>query len=516
MNDKPLGKKIFTAMASVVIPALLLSMITAAAFMAISSKRTLDTAEGSTSEALDIVRSAFFQNESEEYGYMLLLGMSETGENDTPNEALRTIAEVFSDYSYDSENIFFRLENGRITDAVSCEPNSGITAASVSEKLDATVNADPEGYCLFFDGVSYPDAQSLIAASSETKLYKSGVDDTALLIAEPASDDGVFYCVFREHSASSVKIEALRSMSDELSISARESDRAARVRYMAIVAAIWVLTAALLLLIMNRVTARIALPVETERNERELELRRAEDEKASMLELDRLKTEFLGNVSHELKTPLTVMSCYAQDSRDALRGGKSIETVEKNLKVITAEAERLALMVSQLLDISRIDEGKMQMDRRETEPAMLAQNTLNTYYPLFTQRGNGITFSRSGSLRPVLCDPDKIEQVLINLLTNASRHTDGGQIRVGVGEEGDFARFTVSDDGEGISPETLPHIFERYMSGDGVSGRNTGCGLGLYISKYIVEAHGGSITAESVPGTGTTVSFTIPFARKKA
>lgn len=239
-----------------------------------------------------------------------------------------------------------------------------------------------------------------------------------------------------------------------------------------------------------------------------------ERQKEVLTAIDRQKTEFLGNISHELKTPLTVVSGYAQDSRSVLQtaGPEALATVDRNMNVITAEANRLALMVSQLLDMTAIDEGGIRLHKEAISPVKLIQDTLNTYYPMLFGRGGTISLERKGSVPVLVCDAERHWQVLINLLSNAARHAQGGHITVTLSRQGENAVFSVADDGGGISPDILPHIFERYRREENKTGdgRNTGTGLGLYISKFLVEAHGGTIWAESTPGQGTTVWFTIP------
>lgn len=240
-------------------------------------------------------------------------------------------------------------------------------------------------------------------------------------------------------------------------------------------------------------------------------------QKDSLTELDRQKTEFLGNVSHELKTPLTIVSGYAQDSQSILRSDISKErlaVVEQNMKIIVAETNRLAQMVSQLLDLTAIEESCMHLHKTLISPLVLIQDTLNTYYPLFANHGNTISIHRDSIPSELYCDTERIRQVLINLLSNAAHYTENGNITISLSTQDDFAVFTISDNGKGISPELLPHIFERYRreirkTGDGRN-TNTSTGLGLFISKYIVEAHGGSIHIDSILGKGTSVYFTIP------
>ncbi len=237
-------------------------------------------------------------------------------------------------------------------------------------------------------------------------------------------------------------------------------------------------------------------------------------EKAALENLDRMKTEFLGNVSHELKTPLTVMSGYAQYSQKTLSGMPEMFEVESSMKLISSEADRLALMVTQILDATRIEEGRMMIDLRPASITAIIQRTANTYYPVFSKNNNSLRIKGSSDVPNVLCDESRISQVLVNLISNAARHTCDGVITISA-EAGDSAAIvTVADTGEGIAPERLPYLFERFKSWEkekARTGKETGTGLGLYICKHIIESHGGEITVSSTPGEGTTFSFTIPF-----
>ncbi|WP_242822984.1 sensor histidine kinase [Syntrophobotulus glycolicus] len=238
-------------------------------------------------------------------------------------------------------------------------------------------------------------------------------------------------------------------------------------------------------------------------------------EKEVLAGLNRMKTEFLGNVSHELKTPLTVVSSHSQHAASSLPQRPELAEAARSLRLIEGEAARMALMVSQLLDVSRIDESRMVMEKKRESALEIIQAALDDYYPVFSKNHNTLKLKKEGNIPPVLCDRSRIIQVLVNLLTNAVRHTRDGEITVTVrGGEGEAA-VTVADTGEGIPPESLARLFERYHSRpSGMekarAGGDTGTGLGLYICKYIIEAHGGEISVESAPGRGTRVRFTLP------
>jgi signal transduction histidine kinase len=188
------------------------------------------------------------------------------------------------------------------------------------------------------------------------------------------------------------------------------------------------------------------------------------------------------------------------------------------MNLIDAETARMALLISQLLDVSRIDEGHMLINPKSESIVTTIQTTLDTYYPVFSKNHNTLRFKKEGNIPSVLYDRDRIIQVLVNLITNAARHTRKGIITVSVMANNQYITISITDNGDGISPEHLPYLFERYYTSYSSSTKtsgtgNTGTGLGLYICKYIVEAHGGSISAESEHGKGTRIIFTLPLAK---
>ncbi len=241
-----------------------------------------------------------------------------------------------------------------------------------------------------------------------------------------------------------------------------------------------------------------------------------EAERAAALEvrqlekINQLKTEFLANISHELKTPLTVISGYAQENE---KKSADAPDIAHSMKLISSEADRLALMVSQVLDVTRIDEGRMSFDVCPCSLSRIVQDTLSTYYPAFRKNNNQLTVARNAADPVVLCDAARVSQVLVNLISNASRHTHDGTINIAIAQTGVVAEVSVSDTGEGIAPENMATLFERYKTRAGGGDPKTGTGLGLYLSKCIVEEQGGTICVQSEPNVGTTVRFTLPLAK---
>jgi signal transduction histidine kinase len=234
------------------------------------------------------------------------------------------------------------------------------------------------------------------------------------------------------------------------------------------------------------------------------------DQKQARLEaFDRQKTELLGNVSHELKMPLAAISLQAQALRARLERLPGAEGVGDAL-LIAAEAERMSLMVGQVLVLACIEEGRMVWDKRPCHADEIIYAAIQTHFPILNRGNNRLEIKTEPGLPLVLADAQRVAQVVVNLTVNALRHTEGGLITLWARRAEGAVAITVQDTGEGIPQAELPFVFDRYRTGGGP--RDTGTGLGLYICKEIVEAHGGTITIESEPGRGTVATFTLPAA----
>jgi signal transduction histidine kinase len=217
--------------------------------------------------------------------------------------------------------------------------------------------------------------------------------------------------------------------------------------------------------------------------------------------------EFLANVSHELKTPLTSIRGFSQ----ALLDG-TLDTPEERARaarVIDIESRRLLHLVGELLDLSRIESGQQAMRRAGVHASELLTHVGDVFSMRAEESGVALRIAPSDDA-VVSADFDRIEQVLGNLVDNAFRHTPaGGRIEVGVRRASPgFAEFYVSDSGTGIPAEELPHVFDRFYRSSGEAS-GTGAGLGLAISREIVRAHGGQIRAETPATGGTTFAFTL-------
>ena len=231
---------------------------------------------------------------------------------------------------------------------------------------------------------------------------------------------------------------------------------------------------------------------------------------APLEELERLRAEFLGMVSHELRAPLTSIKGSAATLLEESADLDPAEMHEFH-RIIHEQAEHMRNLIGALLDAGRIEAGTLSVAPEPSEVAALVDRARSTF--LSGGGRHAVLIDLPPDLPRVMADRRRIVQVLNNLLSNAARHSpDSSPIRVAAAREGVQITISVSDDGKGIAPELLPHLFRKYAgSADGGGGAVAGTGLGLVICKGLVEAHGGRIRAESYgAGRGSRFTFTLP------
>jgi two-component system sensor histidine kinase ResE len=233
--------------------------------------------------------------------------------------------------------------------------------------------------------------------------------------------------------------------------------------------------------------------------------------------LDKLRKDFVANVSHELRTPLSMLQGYSEALLDDIAG--TPEERKELAQVIHDESLRMGRLVLDLLDLARMEAGHLEMNFRAVEMNALIKRIYRKFSVLAKEQGIQLAYDLpEHEFWLQNADEDRLEQVLTNLLDNAFRHTPGGAairmkaepVKLGAGENG--LLLEVSDEGQGIPPEDVPYIFERFYKADKARTRGStgGTGLGLAIVKNIVEAHGGTVTVKSVLGHGTTFSILLP------
>jgi PAS domain S-box-containing protein len=247
-----------------------------------------------------------------------------------------------------------------------------------------------------------------------------------------------------------------------------------------------------------------------EENTRELELRNLEIERSN-----RMKSEFLANMSHELRTPLHTVIGFSELLIEEMKGPLNVDQ-KRFINHIHKDAEHLLALINEILDLSKIEAGKVELRRETLDLSGLVEDALSSIRPQCAAKSLRIEANIPGS--PCV-DADRLRarQILYNLLSNAAKFTpEGGRIRVDVSCANGFAEISVSDTGIGIPPEEHELIFDKFHQVvAATSGMREGTGLGLPITKRLVEEHGGRIWLESEPGKGSRFTFTIPIGTHK-
>jgi signal transduction histidine kinase len=227
-------------------------------------------------------------------------------------------------------------------------------------------------------------------------------------------------------------------------------------------------------------------------------------------ELERLRTDLIAWVGHDLQTPLASIRAILEALADGVVDDP--ETVQRYLATAQRDVRSLSMLIDDLFQMAQLDAGGLPLDRASSSLADLISDTLESFSELAARRGVTLEGGLESSVDPVFMDTQRIGRVLNNLISNAVRHTpSGGRVEVRARRLSAGVQVTISDTGEGIYPEDLPHVFERFYRGEKSRSRLTGgAGLGLAIARGIVQAHGGQIHAESQPEQGTRFIFTLP------
>jgi two-component system phosphate regulon sensor histidine kinase PhoR len=231
--------------------------------------------------------------------------------------------------------------------------------------------------------------------------------------------------------------------------------------------------------------------------------------------LETIRRDFVSNISHELRTPLASLRALVETLRDGALDDPP--AAQRFLDRIETEVDALAQMVQELLELSRIESGKVPLKLRPTPVSDIIMRPVERLLPQAERAGVDLGIDLQGGLPPVLADAERVHQVIINLVHNAIKFTPiGGSITVSAFRDEskpDQVMVSVVDTGDGISADDLPRIFERFYKVDRARSAG-GTGLGLAIAKHMVQAHGGEIWAESIEGKGSTFSFTLPIFKQ--
>ena len=225
---------------------------------------------------------------------------------------------------------------------------------------------------------------------------------------------------------------------------------------------------------------------------------------------EKTRTEFISQVSHELRTPLTAITGWAETiAYDEAVQGDSL----RGINIISREAERLTGMVMELLEFTRIQDGRFNLRIELLDISAELEDALFTYGELMRQAGVELNYTPSPVEIPLIPgDPERLKQVFLNLLDNASKHGgDGKKVDVSILQKGDGVQITIRDYGHGIPEAELPHVKEKFYKG---SSKNRGTGIGLAVCDEIVTRHGGELQVENAEGGGCRVTVILPMESK--
>lgn len=228
-----------------------------------------------------------------------------------------------------------------------------------------------------------------------------------------------------------------------------------------------------------------------------------------------LKSQFLANVTHELRTPLHSIISYGALILEGFVDGELTSEQEEHIQFMVRRAEDLSHLVDDMLDLSKIEADRIEVKLERLDLAHSLTEVVNQLKPLANNKGLYLTLEMEDGTLDVMADGHRLRQVAINLVSNAIKFTEKGGVTIRCNQikQGEMVNISVSDTGIGISPAALGYIFEAFRQADGSTTRQFGgTGLGLTIARKLIELQGGEVAVESAPGQGTTFSFTLPIA----
>ncbi|OLC52373.1 MAG: hypothetical protein AUH85_17270 [Chloroflexi bacterium 13_1_40CM_4_68_4] len=255
---------------------------------------------------------------------------------------------------------------------------------------------------------------------------------------------------------------------------------------------------------------RLAVELEGSKRDLELALARERAMVAQLRERDEMRNQFISNISHELKTPLTSIRGYAEL---LLRSNEPVsDRSRRAVNAMLRASDQLATLVQDLLDMTAIEASGLSVQPRPLVLEEVITTAMQLAEPMAREKNLRLVADVARVLPNVLADPGRLGQVLNNLLSNAIKFTpSGGTVEVGARSGGDLVHVWVRDTGLGIPPDEHRRLFSRFFHASTTPPASRGLGLGLYIVRAIVEAQGGMVWVESEPGAGTTFHFTVPF-----
>lgn len=237
---------------------------------------------------------------------------------------------------------------------------------------------------------------------------------------------------------------------------------------------------------------------------------------AKLIEVDQLKSEFLASMSHELRTPLNSIIGFADVLLEGLDGDLN-ERMEEDVRLIKNSGGHLRTLIGDILDMSKIEAGRMELRYEQVDMLQMAEDVLATTQPLATEKSLEMSLNIEGDVGFAEVDRTRIRQVLLNIVGNAIKFTEKGGVTIGMSAKAEYLLVSIRDTGIGIKEDHIPIVFEQFRQIDGSLNRTVGgTGLGMPITKKLVELHGGHIWVKSVVGQGSTFYFTLPYQKPES
>lgn len=230
-------------------------------------------------------------------------------------------------------------------------------------------------------------------------------------------------------------------------------------------------------------------------------------------EVDRIKDEFVSMTAHELRTPVSIIKGYSRQLEEKL-ADKMTPDQKKDLGIIISSSDNLNELITDILEVSRIEQGRIAFDLQKISPEKTIEETIDSLKPKADEKGLSLSFASHPSPLLITADPDRLRQILTNLIANAIKYTFKGKIGVSAGADKNKCRISIQDTGIGMSAETQKRLFEKFYRIKNKETENiSGTGLGLWITKALCEKLDGQISVESIEGVGSKFTITFPLLK---
>lgn len=236
-------------------------------------------------------------------------------------------------------------------------------------------------------------------------------------------------------------------------------------------------------------------------------------------ELIRLRSEFVSITSHQLRTPASAVKWYLESLIDNRRGNELNDWQQDKLHQAYQSNERMIHLINDLLNVSRLDSGRFELRPKSVSMQDMVDEVKSELIHFASAHNVALENAIPSTTQNVTADPDKVREVIMNLLTNAIKYSKPGHrvVTIAAKPQGQLIKFSVADQGIGVPEKDLQHLFEKFYRADNaIESQTEGSGLGLYIAREIIRMHGGDITVVSREGEGTTVAFTLPIVRSNS